>query len=570
MDEEEAQQHPRYEVHEGIIFVIELTKTIFLPNSTNGKSNLQEILEILNESMAHSIITLPNTGYGCYFFHSGNDQTSQGLKPGLEKLFSLTDLNYSNMKIVQDILEENVKTDDDSRVYRSLEDRFPVLETDDQELKENQLYEILVTLQDEFLIKKDFQKQYNNNKIFLFTDNDTPINPENVSQKNILRRLYNDLDDAHINISPFLINSSYKQFDPKIYSELFSITHDNPNDELEAGESSMFDGPSTKPIDVSIIKQRVLRRKEIRRIQFQCPLIFNDNLIVGVKGYSIYTHEKSQRNKYVYETENFRKNVYSKRRFFNEKTGAEFDKTVKIYKFGSGEDDAIKLTNDQIFQLQTYDENYDCFLKLLGFKNEKFGNKFHYNTSKIPFVIPDEDKYDGSRRTLSALYQSLQKLEKIAILFGKLRKSGQPSLYALQITKTPFPEGFMLIRLPFLDDIRKIPEGYEYYNEPSNDLKLVTKSILKNLILKGYQPKDYKNPSLQLHFKILHDYLLQVEVEDESQIDGNEDNEENKLLQDDTLNKIHQVRKRVEASQLEGKMKIFENIRRWNSIYNRK
>ncbi|ODQ60306.1 hypothetical protein WICANDRAFT_29810 [Wickerhamomyces anomalus NRRL Y-366-8] len=551
---EEVKGRSHYEVHEGIIFVIELTSTIFVPNPKTGKSALQEIFEALQESMSHSIITLPNTGYGCYIFNSNT--TSKGCKPGIECLFQLTDLNYENMKYIQDILEENMESKDESRPYVPLEERFKVF---DGERDENPLYEVLVTLQDEFLIKKDFQKQYNNKKVFLFTDNDKPIIEESIQEKNVLRRLFSDLDDAFINIVPFFLSSEHKPFNDQLYSELVLINKDD-------GEDSIFDDPNTRPIDAASIKDRVQRRKEIKRIQFQCPLIFNDDLTIGLKGYSIYSHERVSKTKFIYENQDSRKNVYSRRRFINEKTGVEFEKTTKLYKFGTSED-YIQLSDEQMNLVNKYDEKYESFMRILGFKDELTGLKFHYNTSKIPFIVPDEDTFEGSTRTLSALFQSLKKLNKVAILFGKLRKGAQPSIFALQPTSKPFPQGFFLIRLPFLDDIRKFPEGYDYHNEPSQEMKLVTRQLLRRLKLKnGYEPKDFKNPSLQLHFKVLHDFLLQIEQEQ------NQDEEKVKLENDDTLKKINQVRHRIEQSQLNDENEatsLYGLIKRWNSVYNR-
>lgn len=553
---DEVKSRTHYEVHEGIIFVIELTETIFIPNPQTGKSNLQEIFEALQESMSHSIITLPNTGYGCYLFNSRT--TTKGCKAGIERLFPLTDLNYENMRIIQNILEENMESKDDSRPFIPLEEKFAVFSG---ERDENPLYEALVTLQDEFLIKKDFQKQYNNKKVFLFTDNDKPIIENSVQEKNVLRRLFSDLDDAYINIVPFFLSSEWKPFNDQLYSELVLISKEG-----EDNEGSIFDGPNTKPINAASIKERVQRRKEIKRIQFQCPLIFNDDLTIGLKGYSIYSHESVTKAKFIYETEDYRKNVYSRRRFINESTGAEFEKTVKLYKFGTG-GEFIQLSDEQISIINKYDAKHDSFLRVLGFKNELVGLKFHYNTSKIPLIIPDEETYEGSTRTLSALFQSLHKLKKVAILFGKLRKGSQPSVFALEPTDQPFPQGFFLIRLPFLDDIRKFPEGFDYYNEPSQEMKLVTRQLLRRLKLKnGYEPKDFKNPSLQLHYKVLHDFLLQIEQEQ------NQDEDQVKLDNDDTLKKIHQVRNRVEQSQLNDENEVtslYGLMKRWNSVYNR-
>jgi ATP-dependent DNA helicase 2 subunit 1 len=422
------------------------------------------------------------------------------------------------------------------------------------------------------LLKKENQSLYTNKKIFLFTDNDQPIDDSNVQQKNILRNTRNNIEDSMITITPFFISTQTKPFDESVYKELMTLTNLNApknDDDIfninDANDTLLFDGPNSQPIDVSYIKERILRRKEIKRKQFETSFIFSDDLVIGVKGYTFYSHEQPSRSKFLYESVDYRKNVYSRRRFIDEKTGYEFENTTKAFKFGINEDDYFEISPENLQKLSTFDPQRDTFLRLLGFKAEKLSLKPHYQSSPSnPFLIPDENSFEGSTRTLAALYKSLKKFNKCAVVFGKLRKGSQPSIYALQASSNPFPEGFFLIRLPFLDDIRQIPAGFEIYENPSEQLLRITKLILLNLKLKhGYSPSEFKNPSLQQHYRVLHDYLLQVEQTED------EDSTESRLKKDDTLKKIQQIRERVEQSQLDpdSKDRLFKYIQGWNKVY---
>lgn len=561
MSNDDVQQPtPVYSIHEGIVFIIELTDSMVFPDPISGKSHLQVILESLSESMNHSVITLPNTGYGVYLFNSS--KTSKGLPSGIERLFDLKDVNYYNMKKIQDILEENQNLNSDIP-YIPIEERFkPSLEV----TSVNPLDDVLRVAQDDLLIKKEYQNAYTNKRIFLFTDNDKPIDDSNVQQRNILRNTRNNLEDGYITITPFFISTEFKPFNESFYKELMtlSVAKNLDGDDFNLDDETIFDGPNSTPIDVKYIKERILRRKEIKRKQFEIPFILNDDLIISTKGYVLYSQEEAKRSKFLYETAEYRKNVYSRRRFIDEKTGYEFEKTTKVFKFGNGDDDVFELTSNDFEKLSTYNENYPNFLKLIGFKDEKLSVKLQYQIGKSSsFLVPDENSIEGSTRTLSSLYKSLTKLKKCGILFGKLRKGSQPNFYVLQATKAPFPQGFFLIKLPFFDDIRQFPNDYNLNENPSEQLVRISKLILITLKLKnGYRPSDFKNPNLQQHYKILHDFLLQVEQNEE-------EDQETRLNKDDTLKRIHQIRQRIEESQLDpnNKDKLFNYIKEWNELY---
>ncbi|CDR45642.1 CYFA0S19e01288g1_1 [Cyberlindnera fabianii] len=549
----------QYELHEGIIFAIELTDSLLATDPRTGRSSMEIILEALHEAMAHSAITLPNTGYGCYLFNSKNE--SNGSKKGVQTLFALRDLNPKDMKIIYEIIEENRKSNDPDRPYLPLQERFSPGEGSRGD--NNPLYEMLSTIHEEFLIKKEFQKVYTIKKIFLFTDNDTPVDTK--EKKDFIRTICGDLDENQVTILPFFLNNKGKIFDDSIYSEVMRL-HDDLDDNDDE-EAPLFDGPSTKPIDVKDINERITRRKEIKRILFQCPLLFSDELVIGVKGYAVYNHEVPSKTKFLFVSEKGRKNVHSRVRYIDKETSGEFEKIERVYTIGNGNDDYIRLNLEQEAQIHKYDDNYDVFLKLIGFKDEKSGVKLHYNSTRSSFVVPDEDSYTGSTRTMSALFQSLKKTGKVAIMFGKLRKSGTPTMYALQPTKRKlfseskayFPEGFFLIRLPYFDDIRQFPAQHEDMAlNPSPRFKAKTKLILRELMMgmPEYSPSDYRNPTLQQHYRTLHDMLMQVDRD-------HTDLRAEQIANDDTLKRLEEVRMAI----MEENSSLANHLKDWKNMY---
>ncbi|KAH3679192.1 hypothetical protein WICMUC_001204 [Wickerhamomyces mucosus] len=599
---DEGNERVNYHTHEGIVFAVELTDTLLVSNSTTGKSHLEIILESLQESMQHSIVTLPNTGYGLYFFNSS--KTTNGLPNGIEKIFELQDLNYKDIKIVQDLLEENKES---SPFYNPLIERFNPIEEFKKD--QNPLYHLFHTLRDDFTLTKQGQKEYHTMKIFLFTDNDVPI-VEDVAQKNLLRRSYQDLSDRMINISPFLISTENKPFDRELYSELLKLNTKSEN--LYDEELGSYDGANTTTLDIQYIKERVSRRKEIKRKVFEVPFIFNENLTIGILGYSTISEQKITKSKNIYEGPNVRKNVHLETRYVggidSSHPGEEFKETKRVLEFGDkkspffNKNDVIPFDQNRIDEINKYFEPHETFLKLISFQDELNGLKYHYNTTSALYVQPNEASYEGSTKTMMALFKSLNQQNKVAISFGKLKKNSQPDFYALQALDHPsVPYGFFLIRLPYLDDIRRFPPGIELgnddYDQSYEKLKALSKHILSRFMLThehGYSPKDFRNPMITQHFKILSDHLLQINQNDEevdvesdketsNDIDGIEDPElhNERILQrkidkllkvDDTLKKIKLVRDKIESSQLGiGKEdhSLYNCLNQWNQIYNK-
>nr|CAL36002.1 HDF1 protein [Saccharomyces paradoxus]CAL36003.1 HDF1 protein [Saccharomyces paradoxus] len=564
-DQMDETGYRKYDIHEGILFCIELSETMFKESSElDYKSPLLEILESLDELMSQLVITRPGTAIGCYFYYCNREDAKQGIY----ELFPLRDINAEFMKILNDLLE------DLSSGRISLYDYFNFQQTGDE--KRLPLSVLFTFMLDTFLQDIPGQKQLSNKRVFLFTDIDKPQEAQDTNERARLRRLTIDLFDNKVNFATFFIGYANKPFDDEFYSDILQLGSGiNKN----MGLNSEFDGPNTKPIDARYIKSRILRKKEVKRIMFQCPLIFDEkaNFIIGIKGYTMYTHEKAGvRYKLVYEHEDIRQEAYSKRKFLHPITGEDVSgNTVKVYPYG---DLDINLSDnqDQIV-MEAYTQK-DAFLRIIGFRSSNKSIHYFNNIDKSSFIVPDEAKYEGSIRTLASLLKTLRKKDKIAMLWGKLKSNSHPSLFILSPSSAKeYNEGFYLYRVPFLDEIRKFPsllsydDGSEHKLDYDN-MKKITQSIMGHFNLRdGYNPSEFKNPLLQKHYKVLHDYLLQIETTFEENEKPNA-KKDRVMREDDSLRKLYYIRNKILESEKADDpaiQRLNKYVKIWNMFYNK-
>lgn len=546
----------KYDIHEGILFCIELSEGMYEESpELNYKVQLIEILETLDHLMSQLVITRPGTGIGCYFFNCERSDA----KDGIYDFLPLKDINARSMKKLSDLLE-------DLQYERTSLRKFLPLST----AKPTRLESLLELVREEFVKEVPEQKAFNNKKIFLFTDNDSPPEATDAEAKSRLRHLVNDLDDRYINFTTFFIGKPGHPFNESFYSDVLRLGAKT------AGDND-FDGPSTTPISASYIKSRILRRQEIKRIMFQCRLILeeNSNFIVGVKGYTIVSHEKAGvRYKLVYENEDMRQEAFSRRKYLNAKTGEEIkDNLTKVYPYG---DLDIELSESDVAEVRNDDAGEDSFLKVIGFQTTESCLHYYNNIDKATFVVPDEARFEGSIRTLSSLFRNLRQKSKVAIVWGKLKSNSNPAVFILCPSDDTSPnEGFYLYRVPFLDELRRYPpmlishcdiQPTDYENFKEATKKIINYFNLKN----GYEPSEFKNPALQKHFKVLHDYLLQIEEEPEN--DSAEWQKSNLLEEDDSLRRISQIRDKIKESANSDdlqKQKLSKYMTIWNSFYDK-
>lgn len=228
----------RFEIHEGIMFCIELSEHMFeVQDELDGKSQIEVILTSLSELMELLIVTRPSTAIGCYFYNCEREDS----KESIFEFIPLVDLNVQWMKKVNDLLEDVSNQ------------RITFKEYLNYNIDQNKKLNIPILLEKLFsLILETFnrniegQKEFNSKKVFLFTDNDLPNVESQQRSIDVLKGILKDIDDNMINFTNFFISKKDKPFNPAFYSKVLR----NDRDYNSLGSQAYF-GPSTKPIGVN-------------------------------------------------------------------------------------------------------------------------------------------------------------------------------------------------------------------------------------------------------------------------------------------------------------------------------
>lgn len=636
-DDNDNDQFQQREIREAVSFLIEITPDILAPqNDLNKTSQLFEILNSINDLIQDLVIIARSTGIGIYFYNCATTAPLKAMKspPGFNRLFHLNVLNLTNMKALNDLIQNL-----DQRPLDSIFKYEPMKQ-------DVELCTVLSKMIDEFMQKREFNKQ----RMIWITSNDHPFQQDSTYES--LFRTINDFYAYGFFIEPIFLEPKSHSFDHLQYKLIFmnsnfmkpsqqqpsqksqGVVQDTQVD--DAKQLSGFSDNSLlfeKLVLSNQIRQSILNIKHVRRVQFTCNLILSDNGNLGgsvgctIKGYSLYNHEKiKKRELLLYTRGELLKRVYTEVNWTREKDGTKInikstqeggglslaDRKAeagikKGFELGGGAD-VLLLDQEQMKFLKNYtfdhrvekekqgneegegevndDEEEESkshkpllfspppYLKLIGFRDISHFN-YAYSCSAPIFITADihnglggsshslNGGFSNSRSTFASLYRTCIKLQQYAIVFGCTRSNSKPRLYAMYPTRAEgstklgqdksgsgsadtdatggkdFPQGFLLIKLPWLEDVRALPAAYineinnanigsqgetgtvklEYtYEENSGspyDETLVQqmKSIVNQHKLQVYNPQDYPNPSLNFFYDVIKHELLQMEYE---------------------------------------------------------
>lgn len=568
----EETDYKQFEIKEGTIFLIELTGQLYSGVAElGGRSQLFEILTAINDLMAEMIITSCHNGVGVYFYHCSRTGSKFKKHSGINKVFRLNDLNASNMKVLNDMLDDGED---------SFHHAYPPGDADN-------VPTVLNTMLNEFQ-----GKSYNYKKLVWITTNDTPYHNDDARKS--IRSFINDFDQFRINVVPIFLGAD---FDVSKYQDIFINTnylnnrkrkrddfdeYDNAklSDLIDEGPSDnplsdlVFDGvgPSTKRFSTTTvatqIRSAILRLREIKRIQFSCNLVLSDGpgvgsgLGVSVRGYLLFNYEKIKRSRNVYNQGENLKIVYSDSTRVLEATGGSVDEDGDKIRTGYEikDDTVVHFDDNQMAFMKNYafdhrsdpeieqDEVLDSFedqptlnpfsappyLKLVGFRDTgRFKPFLNYGSSV--FVTADlangltsstsAGGYENSFATFASLYQSCCKLGKLMVVFGCCKRNSTPGLYQMYpsrlMTGFGLPEGFIMLRLPWLDDVRSLPEYVVNQGPPTASQNQTSVRQLLVLAIRQlpwtYNPRDFANPNINYFYKVIKHELLQMELTSDDQ-----------------------------------------------------
>lgn len=554
----DGNSYKQYEIKEGIVFLVELTPDIFKVVPQLRRSQLAEILACIDDLLQEMVVTFPHNGVGIYFYNSQATASKFPRDSEITKIFSLNDLNSSNMKTLHSMVRDNADG------FKPLPSRFPV-----GSLKDN-----LHTVLQSMLLEFQSRTHYNAKKLYWCTNNDDPY--RNPSLTAGLRTLISDFEANGVTLYPFFLET-YKDedfthalpFNTQKYQDIFLNTN--------------FLDKEVKGLNTEQIRELIFRLKEVRRIQFSCELILSNGpgiggqLGCGIKGYTLFNHEKVRPFKQVYTGGEYLKVTHTETESINSRTGKAIEQSEdtddhhanKIFSgipVKSKDGEKVLLLQREVTEfMKSYAFDHEAsdgpdevdftkapYLKLLCFRPLALFQPY-LNTKPPLFVTTDhadtphpetrDGMYTHSFKTFLALYRSCVRLKRFAVVIGCTKRNSSPDLYAMYPTncsmikleqdmsksqdlgvQARLPDGFLLVNIPWLNEIRSLPdyalmekcqENLDEAASLQEQVVTVFDEIVDLFPQTEYTPQHHENPVLSYFYKVLKQEALQMDVKDE-------------------------------------------------------
>ena len=237
---------------------------------------------------------------------------------------------------------------------------------------------------------------------------------------------------------------------------------------------------------------------------------------IGIKGYSLVSRTtKGNPVKVIVDDDcGELKEVVTHQHYVDANSGKPLSKEQVIPAFQFGTSSSLRgqvtFTPQELKSIKSFGM-LPC-LKLIGFRNRDDLLKFEWNVKHAYFIYPSDAEWKGSRKTFTALLQSMAKKGKVGLGLFMPRQNVVPVFVAIVPQEEELSEdgqqmvapGMHLITLPYADDVRDVPTNL-LHTEDANDVQ-VDKAVA---FIERYQkkqpfnPDHYPNPALNHHYAVL-------------------------------------------------------------------
>ncbi|KAI8807181.1 SPOC like C-terminal domain-containing protein [Cladochytrium replicatum] len=491
---EVGSEEPAWTKREGVLWVIDCTKTMHIPSfdpaknlddddensSTAGgkkKSPFQLCMEVIAGFLKNKIIIAETDLAGVVLY--GTEKARNAL--GFQNIYVLYDLDQPDVHRIIDCEKLGATASGNISEFGS-SDTY-------------NLGEVLWACSTLF---SNTPQKVGAKRIFLVTGEDRPHSEDKEKLKQAKVRAA-DLQDLKITIElfPFDLPDRPKFDADRFFGEIIRESEDGSG---IAAASSKFEHLTDK-----------IRRKEVqKRSAFRIPFHIGEGLTIGVRGYNMFVEAKKGNHTYLEPVGN--KEVKTVTTYVCEDTGqilmaSDFK---YFYKFGVEESSKVVFTKEEVAEIKSFG---DPGLTLLGFKPLSCVKPHHMLKHSV-FIAPDEGEYTGSISLFAHLLSRLAERNKVAICNFVPRRASAPRLVALvpqseslDTIGEQIPPGFHVIPLPFADDLRAVPAPTSELTVADEHVMLAGQVISK-LLIRNYDPTNYENPVLQKHYANLQTVAL--------------------------------------------------------------
>ena len=380
-------------------------------------------------------------------------------------------------------------------------------------------------------ILKTYDKKNYNRRIFLFTDNDNPLNND-MTERNLVFQHAKDMLENDIIIELFPMNFKDRFDLSKFYINVIPYNEDtyyidnNENNKTENKNSNA----TAYILNMEQCSNRIreltkrIRQKEIKkRTLGKCPLYITNNLKIYMNLYS--TLKKSNKGRSYNIDARSNKLLNSINMMTCKDTGTDlYPNQIGTYQLYGNK--KIKFSKNDMLKIKSLEEPG---MKLLGFKSID-SIKPYYNIRESYFLYPNEVFSSGSSQLVDAFIKQLSNKNKCMIIKFVAREGSLIKICALIPQKESFdedffqtPPGFNMIVLPFADDIRSNSDIMSKIDmsKINNKITVEQSELTKKLIKKmniSFDCRNFENYSLQKFYSTLQ--ALALEENETEEIDG--------------------------------------------------
>ncbi|RHZ56830.1 hypothetical protein Glove_396g52 [Diversispora epigaea] len=491
---------------DAVLFVIDCS-TSMMNKDENGDSAFHSAIQCASSIMMNKIISENSSDFlGVMFI--GTEKTQNPLDK--KHIYVLQNMDLSDIHRVMELNNIASEEFDFKQEYGITDEQYP-------------LGDVFWVCSE--LFNSVTSPTVRTKRIFLITNEDNPHPTKPVLRSAAITRA-RDLIESKIEIDLFSIDKPDSNFNlHSFYLEILS-KNDEFDDSTHINASKSFE----------TLNSRILSKESPKRSIFSIPfhLFEGEGMTIGVKGYSLVQERKKPNYKWVHMRGETTRIAESKTKWICADTTQELlPQDIKHYVHYGGE--KIVFTTEELQKIKEIGEKG---ITLLGFKPET-SLKPHYNMEHPYFLYPDEEQYEGSRRTFAALHQKMIEMKKVAICVANFRHGVLMKFVALKAEPEVLddegqqihPPGFYMFTLPFADDLRPLPPHSTITPAPEIMIDF-TKPIIEKLQIKGgYNPIKFPNPTLARFYDVLIDLALDQDIKEE--------------IQDETLPKYGLIEKRV-------------------------
>ncbi|KAG2225369.1 hypothetical protein INT45_005613 [Circinella minor] len=481
--------------HDRILFLIDCGSDMQIPQK-DGKIPVKVAFDCVKSVMLNKVFSSDVDEVGVILFGTA----SQNNAPGHEHVYILQDLDVPSAQKIKEVEAFGSEGDKDlTTEFGVATEEFP-------------LGNVFWTCMEIF---SERTKKTGTRRIFLITDQDNP-HKKNTNLRNAAIQRAKDLGEIGVEIELFGLNTGGNLFDESLfYNEIMNGYQ--PTEESDEAQLEQVRAPKGASNNLDELLQRVRRKRPKKRSAFRIPFRLAEGLEIGIRGYNIIIEQSRGQHTWVYTAAEQLQEVETKTTY----KCADTEQTlmpdeIKTYWPVAGGQSVFN--NDERQKLR---RSTDPSLKLLGFMSKDVMRP--YRSIFHPyFIYPDESTFEGSTRTFAALLDTMLEQERVGLCVFTPRTNSTTFIVAMIPQREIMnengiqtqPPGFCLIRLPYADDIREIPPTtIQHATEEQIE---GAKGVIDKLYLdQMYDPADYENPTLQLHYAVLQSLALdQKAVED--------------------------------------------------------